>query len=103
MKIWRLIVFYERVISTKKRAVFLSNGASGGTGLRRGLKILGSQELVGSTPTSPTISKEKFTRLADVANNMIIKIEAGKNQNPTLDTLKKIAKALEVSVDDLIS
>ena len=26
----------------------------------------------------------------------------GKNQNPTLDTLKKIAKALKVSVDGLI-
>jgi len=25
-----------------------------------------------------------------------------KNQNPTVDTLKKIAKALGVSVDDLI-
>ncbi len=32
-----------------------------------------------------------------------IKIEAGKNQNPTLDTLKKISKALGVSVDDLIN
>jgi len=31
-----------------------------------------------------------------------MKIEAGKNQNPTLDTLKKIAKTLEVSVDELI-
>ncbi|PJE69576.1 MAG: hypothetical protein COU98_01215 [Candidatus Staskawiczbacteria bacterium CG10_big_fil_rev_8_21_14_0_10_38_10] len=40
--------------------------------------------------------------MADVANNTIIEIEAGKNQNPTLDTLKKIAKALEVSIDDLI-
>ena len=49
------------------------------------------------------LSQEKLARLADVANNTIIKIEAGKNQNPTLDTLKKIAKALEVSVDDLIS
>jgi len=48
------------------------------------------------------LSQEKLARLADVANNTIIKIEAGKNQNPTLDTLKKIAKALEVSVDDLI-
>ncbi len=47
-------------------------------------------------------SQEKLARLADVANNTIIKIEAGKNQNPTLDTLKKIAKALEISVDDLI-
>jgi len=48
------------------------------------------------------LSQEKLARSADVANNTIIKIEAGKNQNPTLDTLKKIAEALEVSVDDLI-
>jgi len=48
------------------------------------------------------ISQEKLARLADVSNNTIIKIEAGKNQNPTLDTLKKVAKILEVSVDELI-
>lgn len=48
------------------------------------------------------LSQEKLARLADVANNTIIKIEAGKNQNPTLDTLKKISKSLEVSVDELI-
>ena len=48
------------------------------------------------------LSQEKLARMADVANNTIIKIEAGKNQNPTLNTLKKIAKALAVSVDDLI-
>ena len=48
------------------------------------------------------LSQEKLARLADVANNTVIKIEAGKNQNPTLDTLKKISKALEVSVDELI-
>jgi len=48
------------------------------------------------------LSQEKLARLADVANNTIIKIEAGKNQNPTLDTLRKISKALNVSVDDLI-
>ena len=48
------------------------------------------------------LSQEKLARLSDVANNTIIKIEAGKNQNPTLDTLKKVAKALEVSVDELI-
>ncbi len=49
------------------------------------------------------LSQEKLARLADVANNTIIKIEAGKNQNPTLDTLKKIAEALEASIDDLIN
>jgi len=48
------------------------------------------------------LSQEKLARLADVANNTIIKIESGKNQNPTLDTLKKISKALDVSVDELI-
>ncbi len=48
------------------------------------------------------LSQKKLTKLADVANNTIIKIEAGKNQNSTFDTLKKIAKTLEVSVDDLI-
>jgi transcriptional regulator with XRE-family HTH domain len=32
---------------------------------------------------------------------LIIKIEGEKNKNPTLDTLKKIAKALGVSLDDL--
>ncbi len=49
------------------------------------------------------LSQEKLARMADVANNTIIKIEAGKNQNPTLDTLRKIAKALDVSVDELIN
>ena len=49
------------------------------------------------------LSQEKLARLADVANNTIIKIEAGKNQNPTLDTLSKIAKALEINVDELIN
>ena len=47
------------------------------------------------------LSQEKLARLADVANNTIIKIEGGKNQNPTLDTLKKIANALGISLDDL--
>ena len=47
------------------------------------------------------LSQEKLARLADVANNTIIKIESGKNDNPTLDTLKKIAKALEIGLDEL--
>lgn len=48
------------------------------------------------------LSQEKLARLADVANNTLIKMESGENQNPTLDTLKKVAKALNVSVDELI-
>lgn len=49
------------------------------------------------------LSQEKLARLADVANNTLIKMESGENKNPTLDTLKKVAKALDVSVDDLIN
>ena len=48
------------------------------------------------------LSQEKLARLADVSNNTIINIEAGKQQNPTIDTIKKIAKALNVSMEVLI-
>jgi transcriptional regulator with XRE-family HTH domain len=47
-------------------------------------------------------SLEKVARLADLSLNTIVKIEGGANINPTIDTLSKIAKALEVKVDDLI-
>ena len=49
------------------------------------------------------LSQERLARLADVANNTLIKMESGENINPTLETLKKVAKALEVSVDELIN
>ena len=49
------------------------------------------------------LSQEKLARLADVANNTLIKMESGENQNPTLNSLKKVAKALSVCVDDLIN
>lgn len=52
---------------------------------------------------SKGLSQEKLARLADIANNTLIKMESGENQNPTLDTLKKVAKAFGVSVDDLIN
>ena len=48
------------------------------------------------------ISQDKLSKLADVTYNTIIKIESGANVNPTIETLSKIAKALNVGVDDLI-
>ena len=48
------------------------------------------------------ISQEKLARLADVSNNTIINIEAGKQDNPTIETLKNIAKALNMPIEDLI-
>jgi len=47
-------------------------------------------------------SQEKLARMADVANNTIIKIESGENKNPTLETLQKVSKALGVSIDDIL-
>lgn len=47
-------------------------------------------------------SLEKVARLADLSLNTIVKIESGVNQNPTIDTLIKISKALEVEVNNLI-
>ena len=47
-------------------------------------------------------SLEKVARLSDLSLNTIVKIENGANQNPTIETLIKVAKALEVEVDDLI-
>jgi len=47
-------------------------------------------------------SQERVARLADLSLNTVIRIESGVNKNPTIETLTKLAKALEVSVDDLI-
>ncbi|MBM4177181.1 helix-turn-helix transcriptional regulator [Candidatus Gribaldobacteria bacterium] len=49
-----------------------------------------------------SLSQDRLSKLADVANNTIIKIETGGITNPTIKILQKIAKALEVQVDDLI-
>ena len=48
------------------------------------------------------LSLEKIARLADLSLKTIVKVENGVNTNPTIDTLTKIAKALEVGVDELI-
>jgi len=48
------------------------------------------------------ISQDKLSKLADIAYNVIIKIESGATPNPTIETMAKIAKGLGVSIDDLI-
>jgi DNA-binding XRE family transcriptional regulator len=48
------------------------------------------------------ISQDRLSKLADLSLNTIVKIEAGKNNNPTIVTLSKIAKSFNVQVDDLI-
>jgi transcriptional regulator with XRE-family HTH domain len=48
------------------------------------------------------ISQDRLSKLADLSLNTIVKIESGKNANPTINTLNKIAKSLNVKIDDLI-
>jgi len=47
------------------------------------------------------ISQDKLSKKANLALNTIVKIETGEKSNPTVETLEKIAKALDVSVGNL--
>lgn len=48
------------------------------------------------------ISQDKLSKLADLSSNTVAKLELDNKPNPTIETLLKIAKALNVKVDDLI-
>ena len=47
------------------------------------------------------ISQDKLSKLADITFHTIAKIESGSTPNPGIETVMKIAKALDVSLDDL--
>ena len=48
------------------------------------------------------ISQDKLSKLADISLNTVVKLELDQSPNPTLDTLKKVAKAFNISIDDLV-
>ena len=48
------------------------------------------------------ISQDRLSKLADLSLNTVVTVESGANPNPTIETLSKIAKALEVSIDELV-
>ena len=48
------------------------------------------------------ISQDGLSKKADLAFYTISKIEAGSTPNPTIETVKKIADALNVSLDELL-
>lgn len=48
------------------------------------------------------ISQDALSKKANLAFHTIAKIEAGATPNPTIDTVKKIADALGVSLDVLM-
>jgi transcriptional regulator with XRE-family HTH domain len=48
------------------------------------------------------LSQEKLARLADISLNALTKIESGFAKKPTIQTVVKLAKALEISLDELV-
>ena len=48
------------------------------------------------------LSQDKLAKLADVTHTTLVKIESAANKNPTIKTLRKIADALSVSLDELV-
>jgi len=48
------------------------------------------------------ISQDVLSKRANLAFHTVAKIEAGSTPNPTIDTAKKIADALGISLDDLM-
>lgn len=47
-------------------------------------------------------SQEKLSKLADISANTVAKLELEESSNPTIETLQKISKALNETIDDLI-
>ena len=70
------------------------------------MKTLGIKNSIGRNirdlRSKKDISQDRLSKLADLSLNTIVKIEAGKNKNPTIVTLAKIAESLSVAVDELI-
>ncbi len=48
-------------------------------------------------------SQEKLAVESGVSYNTIIKLERGRIENPKIDTVLKLAKALGVNIDDLVT
>jgi len=48
------------------------------------------------------ISQDKLSKLAGITLHTITKIESGVTSDPRIETVKKIASGLGVSVDDLL-
>ena len=65
-----------------------------------------NQQVIGKTirkyRQEKKMSQEALARAANLSLPTIVKIESGETPNPTIDTVKKIADALGVSLDNLM-
>lgn len=48
-------------------------------------------------------TQEKLADLANIDPKTVIELEAGKRANPTLQTLNKLARALKIKLEELLS
>lgn len=48
------------------------------------------------------LGKRELQRLSGVSHTIIMNIESGKSKNPTIIPIMKLAKALDVTIDELI-
>ncbi len=48
------------------------------------------------------ISQDRLSKLSDLSLNTIVKVESGRNPNPTVATILKISLSLGVKIDELI-
>jgi len=48
------------------------------------------------------LSQEQLAKQAEITYSTLIKIESGANKNPTLATIKKIAEAFGIGLDELV-
>jgi len=48
------------------------------------------------------LSQEQLAQKAGITYSTLIKIESGLNNNPTLETITKLANVFKVKIDDLV-
>ena len=48
------------------------------------------------------ISQDRLSKIADITYGTVIKIESGVTYDPRVGTLKRLADALNIKIDDLI-
>jgi len=48
------------------------------------------------------LTQEGLARKADISYSTVIKLESGEIADPRMETLKKLANALNISIDDLV-
>ena len=61
-----------------------------------------SKEKLNCQKAKKNLTNSKISQLTNIPISNIDKIFSGVNKNPTLDTIQKIARVLECSIDDFI-